>query len=349
MLRPLFASALLLLGACKNDEADKTQSKTEAKAEVEPAAKDEPPAPSEAGEQSDDEPSVEPRRGKGLTGAIGEVVGGVEPSKHALLIPDGATVLLGIDLSAVVSHPLLPILESRLRSRQREQLRAAKACGVGLSQGKTFVIGMDLMTRNVAMVVEAKGLGTRKTLQCMAKEIGNFTLSEDGKTLSDHTGGGIVLDDDAVAFASPAWMDPLRERIAGKGKAAVEGSAREAFARAKPSRPLWLAGEIPAYLGAMAAGVLGAQPSMVLVDAKLGETVDVEVAVQVPDPAATQRGLQEKWNALRGFAVSSGVPRTVSESLKISNDDEMVRIEVQATPDEIDQLLRTAEGGSRGF
>ena len=350
MLRALFGSALLLLAACKDDEAAKADAKAAAEAPATPSSD----AKSEGDTKADDEPDTgestkSKKKRKGLTGAIGDVVGGIEPSKHTLLIPEGATFVAGVDIAAFAADPLLPVLQAQLGSRQQEQLRASMACGVGFPEGKTFVIGVDVTSRNMAMVVEAKGLGTRKVLECMAREIGNFTLSDDAKTLSDHTGGGIVLNDDAVAFASPAWMEPLRERIAGKGKAAVQGSLRGPLARTKPSQALWFAGEVPVSMQAMASGMLGAKPSVMAAHAKLGQRVAIEFVVEVPDPSATQRSLQEKWNAMRSFAVASGLPRTISDTVAIDNDDEVVRLQLEATASDIEELFRVAKGSGAPF
>ncbi len=353
MLRALAVSAVLVIGACKDQAATSAGGSSPAATPAEPAGDGDAPTLAEgrAGESEGKavEPQGQPSEPGGLASAVKDVLADVEPSKATLLIPEGATVVVGLDVSVFVSHPLFGTLERQLGRRQREQLEAATRCGVGPDKWRTFVIGIDLERRDMAMVTEAEGLGTKAKLQCLVREIGTFTLSADGKTMSDHTGGGIVIDDDAVAFATPAWMTPLADRIEGRGTAAVEGSLRAAWSRADPAAPLWFAGLVPARERQKVRAILGAEPSSVAGTVRVSEsTQTLRVTLDVADPQTAQQQLQNQWNALEGFATSGGLPQAIADSVTIGEASGAVSVELRASNTDIETIL-TKIAVSRGY
>lgn len=330
MSRAFVVSVVLSCVSCKSDPApaaDKTDGKAHSGQSDADQAKAAPPSSSPA------------KAGPGLAGAVKDALGSAKTSRGATLIPAGATGLMGVDVAAFVKQPVYATLKSRLGNRQRTQLEAATRCGVGPDKWRTFVIGFDSKTRDMAMVVEATGLGTKATLQCLVKEIGTFTLSEDGKSMSDHTGGGIVLDDDTIAFATPPWMDPLQQRIDGKGKAAIEASLKTLVARADQSKPLWFAGLIPTAMSTMASGTLGSTATNVSGGVTLSKEAGLQLAVGVSDPKVAREQLQTQWNAAKGFATVSGIPQAVANSVEFGHTDAVVTASLSASYSDIEAML----------
>ncbi len=329
MRRCLLLCSLLLPSACKGDAPSKADEPAVTAPKADPAAPDVVPKTG----------ADEAKAGAGLAGVIGETLSGAKASTATRLIPEGATVLVGLDIAPFVQSPLFESLKTRLGRRQREQLEAATRCGVGPDRWRTFVIGFDPTTRDMAMVTEATGLGTKATLQCLADQIGTFTLSEDGKTMSDHTGGGIVVNDDAIAFATPTWMGPLQDRIDGKGTPASEGPLAPVLARADRSAPLWFAGLIPVRQRAMAMGMLGSEPSDVAGSLRGSDVVELRLSVAVPDPETATAQLKPQWNVLQGLVISNGVPKSVVDSVKFGQADGAMTVQVSASNSDIELLL----------
>jgi len=326
MGRTLLVAAIALGGAC-GEATTETPASPSANA----------PPPSDSSNSDGDAP---PKTGKGLSQTFKEAVGGAAASKSVTLLPEGAKIVVGAEFGAVVKSALWSAIEPRLGSRAQGQLAAATKCGLSQDKWGRIVIGADPSTNDMAMVVEAEGLGKRTTLECLVKEIGTFTLSSDGKHLSDHTGGGIVLNDDAIAFATPRWMDGLQERIDGKGKAAIDGELKASFTRIGPNRPLWFAAVVPPDAAMMATALLGATAKDVSAYANLNEGVALHLSADVDDPKTAKSKVQEQLDNSGSMLQIFGVPPAVVDSLKLTVDGALLRVEVRATEDEIRTLMK---------
>ncbi len=327
----LAVSALVILGACKDDASA-------------PAAKPSESAPQAQADASDNAPATPPGQddansGSGLTGAVHNALGSAKASRATRLFSEDATVVVSVDVAAFVQQPLFESLRNRLGPRPRAQLDAATLCGVGPDKWRTFVIGVDPNSANMAMVTEAEGVGTKTALQCLAKEIGTFTLADDGKRLSDRTGGGIVLDDDAIAFATPAWMTTLADRIDGKSKAPTPGALDALLARTDATKPLWFAAVVPPMGRSMARGMLGSDPIDVTGSVSLAGKVGLQLAITVSDAKAAHMQLHSQWNAFKGLAMANGVPQAVADSVKLGQAGETVTVELSASYDDVETLL----------
>jgi len=316
-VRVVALSCLLVL-ACKDDEAPKD---SDARS---PAASAEP------------EPDGDGTRpGRGLATTFQDALAGKRSVQSLEVLPKGAVVLVGANLRELVAQPTWGRLESSLGGRQRGQLDAATECGVGKDKWRHFVIGFAPKGDDMAMVVEAEGIGTRPVLDCLAKEIGNFELSPDGKRLSDATGGGVVLSDDAIAFASPAWMPLLEQRIEGQGVSAADDIGPN-LARADQSKTLWLAGKPFGDLDA-ASDALGTEIQGYSGWIDLTAGMKMKLSLAVPDAAKTRGELDSKWQGLKSMAASVA-PSSVIDSVKITADGELVHIQLSASQADLDKI-----------
>ena len=325
MGRTLLVAALVVVGGC-GEATTETPSSPSANAA---------PAPSD-----DREGDAPTKAGKGLSQTFKEAVGGAPAVNSVNLIPEGATLVVGAEFRAVVNSVLWRAIEPNLGSRAQGQLAAATQCGLSQDKWDRIVIGADPSANDMAIVVEAEGLGTRTTLDCLVKEIGSFTLSADGKRLSDHTGGGFVLSDDVIAFASTRWMDKLEARIGGKGTAAVDGALKGPLARLGPNKKLWLAAMVPSEVAVMGKSFLGAQATDVSAYADLTKGVALHLSAEVDDAKAAQDKVQEQLEGSKSMLQIFGVPSAVVDSLKLTVDGTLLRAEVHATEDEVRAIMK---------
>lgn len=296
------------------------------------------------GKDSDGEAKAKPSGG--LSGAVKKAVADAASIKGLELIPDRAILLAGVDVAALVTLPVWPRLRDSLGTRQKDQMKAAAGCGVDVDKWRTFVIGTEPVTRGMAMVVTVEGIGKKETLRCLSGVLG-FTLTADGKRMSDHTGGGVVLDDDSIAFASTAWMDLLDARIEGKGTAAAAGPLRAALSRTDRSKTLWVAGTLPEVQGELVAAALGTKIHDVAGWADLRDGLDVQISIAVPDGKETLQQLQLKWLGAKMLAESRAVPKGVADSVELTEKDDVVTVALSATPEETRTLtdsVRTMMG-----
>ena len=316
----LIALSCLLAFGCKDEEAPEQDT----------------PAPSESAptkQDSADDGAGAP--GRGLAATFQDAMSGKRKVKSLKLIPKGAVMLAGANVQELVSRPIWSTLETAFKGRQRDQMKAATKCGVGPDKWRRFVFGVAGNGDDMAMVVEAEGLGTRPVLDCLVQEIGNFELSEDGKRLSDYTGGGIVLGDDAIAFANPAWMPLLEKRIEGEGQAAIDDIG-PGLARADQTKTLWFAGKTHDELKA-ASAMLGADIQDYSAWVDLRDGMNLKISFAVPDPAKTRSELDAKWQGLKNMA-SQVLPSAVVDSVKLTDDGKLVHIEAKASESDLREL-----------
>lgn len=323
-------AAVLALQACK-------------KTEETPKADDAPRVEAKADEASDGDGAAADgtrKAGKGLAKTIELAMGGRGRTEGLALIPDAAIVVGGADVAALVKLPIWETLRPSLPPRENGFLKAGEKCGVGPGTWRSFVIGTEPLSRQMAMVATATGLGKPETLRCLAADIG-FVLSEDAKRMSDHTGGGIVIDDDSIAFATTDWMNSLQARIDGQGKGAAEGPLKACLARADQSKTLWFAGVLPEDAKAMAKMALDANIDDAAGWADLAAGMKIELSLAVHDGKAVRERLQQQWEAAKGFATSSGLPRGIADSIEVTDKDDVVRVQASATELEVRTVTET--------
>ena len=310
-----------------------------------PADAESPPA-----EPTEDEPGAEPpAKAPGLAAKVDDAIGRAKASTSTMLIPSGVTLMIGVDIPAFIAKPYWRTIKDKLSSRPRRQLEAAERCEVGPDKWRAFVIGVEPVSQDMAMVVEAVGIGRHETLKCLQKEFGNFTLSEDGKEMSDATGGGIVLDDDRIAFATPALMQPLRDRIANEGQPAADGAMEAVLAKTDLKQPLWFSAIIPPTQAAMAAALLGGWPSDVTGELDLSEGVALHGRLSTTDPHAAKTKLEAQWRSIAPAVRAQGIPDAVVDSVAFSAGDGVLRFDAAiADADVADALAKTGAPPSAG-
>jgi hypothetical protein len=313
-------AAVLALAACKKQEEARRADDAPS-----PEAKADPAGEAEGGSG---------KSGKGLAKTFELALRGSGRTAGLELIPEAATVVGGVDVAVLVKLPIWATLRPSLPPREDGLLAAGERCGVGPGTWRSFVIGTEPQSRQMAMVVSATGLGKPETLRCLALDIG-FSLSEDAKRMSDHTGGGVVIDDDSIAFATTGWMDRLAARIDGHGKGVAEGPLEACLARTDRTKTLWFAGVLPEDAGAMAKMALDATVHDVAGWADLAAGLKIEVSLAVHDGKAVRERLQQQWEAAKSLATSSGLPRGIADSLEITDKNDLVRVQASATELEV--------------
>ncbi len=301
-------------------------------------------APRATAEPAPAEPSSPPANAPGLAATVDQAIASAKASTSLMLIPSGVSWMLGVDIAAFIAKPYWRTIKDHLSLRPRRQLEAAERCDVGPDKWRAFVIGVEPVTRDMAMVVEAVGIGKRETLKCLQTEFGNFTLSEDGKEMSDATGGGIVLDEDRIAFATPALMQPLRDRIVNEGQPAADGAMEAVLAKTDLKKPLWFSAIIPPTQAAVAAAWIGGWPSDVHGEMDLSDGVALHGRLSTTDPHAAKTKLEEQWRSVAPLLRAQGIPDAVVDAVTLSAADGVLHIDAEISDAEIAADLAAVAG-----
>ena len=262
------------------------------------------------------------------------------------LIPEGANVIGGADLNALMNSTAYKENQEKIESGEgKEMLDAAAACNVGKEKWKSVTFGMDAENpKKVAMVFEVEGLGKKENLECIqgkVKEKGGeeFTVEEaEGKlTIKADDGTGYVVNDNMIVFAASDWTSSVKELIDGKGKAAVDGPLKDVVARANTKDHIWMAGNIPA---SMASGPAeGAKNAAASLNVSNGLAIAASVGFGDAEAAKAKADEMTKmFDQFKGGAGAMGVPQTVVDSVKIEAKDSAVHVEGKATDDDIKKI-----------
>jgi energy-coupling factor transporter ATP-binding protein EcfA2 len=264
-------------------------------------------------------------------------------------VPDGASVIGGVDLAALQKSALWEKNKDKIESGQnKEMMEAAKACNLGQETWKSVVFGADVSNAEGKMVVVlgVDGVGKKENLECIAGKIKEktekdpWTLEEkDGKLTLNMDGGkatGWAVGDNMLVVAGKDWAGSVTELIDGKGKAAVDGSLKDVVGRANTKEHIWVAGNIPSDMAqGPAAGAKDGTLGMNFADG-LGLQLDVGFG-SADDAKSKAAELNQQFEGMKGMA-GEMVPKTTLDSVKIEAKDTAVHVEAKASKEDIDKI-----------
>jgi hypothetical protein len=276
--------------------------------------------------------------------------GGGEAAK---LIPDGAQMMAGINVKAVMASKLYTDNKEVFEKDEeaKEAMAAMKECNLDPATLESALVGADDKEHFVA-VLSGAGIGVEANLQCMADKIKEKSGEEawkieekDGKKVVTIDGGEVIghmVNDSTLALAHKEWNAALVERIDGKGVAAIDGSLKDWYGKAPKDKHIWFAGATPAN----AAGELGpageAKGAWGGLDLSDGLSLEVAAAFENAEKAtAVAAEAQKGFDEVKGMAGMIGVPQTVVDSVKIEAKDADLNVSAKATQADLDQISAT--------
>ena len=288
------------------------------------------------------------------------------PKDPIKLVPDQATLIAGVNVKGLTDSKLYAEGQEQLRNGEAgKALEAARECELGPDKFKGVYLGADPGTENLAMVVNAEGIGKEKQLTCIHDKLkaadgaSPWTVEErDGKKVLSMQGGamlGYVVSDDILAITSPGWDDAVKALIGGKGKPAVDNSLKDLYSRAPKDKHVWFAGNLPPQAKAGLAGTPGEKVQDVVGSLDFSNGLAINVAAGVEGGAEQakklQQELQSQFDQFKGMGVVMGVPQGVVDSVKIGSESDSVTVQAsisEAEMDAIGQSLKGMVGGAGG-
>ncbi|MEX1364499.1 MAG: hypothetical protein AB1Z98_15340 [Nannocystaceae bacterium] len=272
------------------------------------------------------------------------------------LLPDDKIMgALEIDVQHLRKGKLFAQVERMLEKEAADAVAAMKDCGVPLSKVDGLVFGFSEHD-DVVLGARAKGLGTPRTLDCLAKKVEATTGSKPWTRvtkgcsttleMTDGDGKGFVIDRDMVVFASKSMEASVERRVAGKDKSALDGRLAWVSREVDMSGSAWMASTLPA--GA-AAGLGGSMAGMtrvgVGIDASKGLGLKMGAGFgSAGDAKKAASEIETQVMQLKAMLPLMGLPSSVGDSITVSPKGPVVQIGMFLTPDDLDALRKTIEG-----
>jgi len=282
-------------------------------------------------------------------------------AKAANLIPDGAQMLGGVNLSAIWTSKLYTSNQDKLDGEAKEMMEMATACNLDPKTLSSIVIGGDAQGHYVA-VLTGTGVGTEANLKCIAEkgsekddDFKNVTFEDkDGRRVMNMDGEafGYFVDANTLAVAHKDWAGKLVERLDGKGTPAVEGSLKEVYGNVDTGKHVWFGGIVPADASS---GVplqsLGAVKTLAgWMDFSGGLRVNLTAGFADADGA---KRASDELNGLMALAKgqigSMGIPQGVVDSMKVEASDKNVSFGVSASEADLEAMNKTLGALAGGF
>ena len=293
--------------------------------------------------------------GLACTVLLGAVACKSDMKRAIELVPDDATVLVGVDVAALHESPLGRTMAVRVLHGELKE-----ACSLGFDAWRSVVMGCDpdRYEETFVLVVSAEGIGTKTKLECLRsfaeKHLGRnpWTPREhDGRVELDidfdnGTATGHVVDGNRLVIAPKTQDDAIRALIAGEGRSAATHGLADILARADTSRPLWVAAKVPAELPP-GAPIAGAES----VVASVGFPSDMVVSASVvyassSDARARADAAQAEIDEIVTGLGALGIPAKTLQ-VDVTTRDERLEVSARLGQDVLESTLAASFGALR--
>lgn len=256
-------------------------------------------------------------------------------------------MIAGADVGSIVQAPAFaPFLGLDGPSEVKPVLAAATACGLGRDTWRSITIGGSFTGSSSAVAFRAQGAGSIENLECIrgrmetssGKSPFSISTTSGSIELSFASGSrGWVIDPCTVVVAEKDWIAPMRERIEGRGVAAIDGRLAGAIARADTRKHAWLGMTVdPTSIGSFLPGV---QDLAIAIQVTNRVSVSASLAFSDPSTAAKQSAeIERQLASMKSMVGGMGVPQSVVDSIKVGPAGAFVMISAEAGEEELRRI-----------
>jgi len=278
-------------------------------------------------------------------------------SLRELLPDDRLFGAFEVDVQAMQRSPLFLDNKGMLEAEAKEALDAMKACGVPLS-GVQSIAGGFGDGEKVVLGVQAKGIATPKTLDCLGREIEKATgkapwarTTKVCSTTLDIDGGdsvGFAVGTDMLVVASKSMAEKVQRRIKGKDKALLGGQLGWVRHEVDMGSTMWMAGNLPPGAGsALGSSMSGMSRVGVSVDATRGLGMKVSAGFASAADAKAARTEVDGLAAQAGLMLPMlGLPSSVADTIVVDSKGASMTVAMFLSRSDIKALRKFAEDGS---
>ncbi|MBX7078072.1 MAG: hypothetical protein K1X88_02725 [Nannocystaceae bacterium] len=287
-----------------------------------------------------------PSPARHATGDIPCARGGVAALRFA---PAEADTVSHVDVVALLQEPSVAAVVGAFAKSDalRDVFAAAEHCGLGLGSWRAVTTARSDGSAHSLSVLQADGIGDPDKLECVRAQLAS-AKAEPGFTLAPHEGTtelaleggtrGIIVDRCTLVIASPAWVEPTRERIAGRGRSLLEGPLTLSLARTGEGRAAWLAVR---SASASSLSIAGTRADDMVATLELHGGVAMDVSMQYPGPELARSAAAEIGRLLDGFkpmVTNLGVPKTVVDSLRVDGAGAFVNVRARGNVADLETI-----------
>jgi hypothetical protein len=268
------------------------------------------------------------------------------------LLPDDATLLVGVDVAGVLESKLFGVYAPQLPPSLLGLGLGSVALDCGIDPLKlrpTLLVGTD--GEHAIGVFTGDGVGDETRLICAANAMsarggdGFIVVERTGLrgVWDDHKVVATVVDPRTVAFAVGPWVNKLADRLEFKGVAAMDGPVAPLFERPDRGAHLWVAGRIPTPRAAELAPSIGAEPHDIVLqlDLKSGFLLKVDIGFGTPEQIKKiEPSVTNAASTMRAFGPMMGFSQKTTDSMVLAVAGTEVRFAMQMPTDELLTLLK---------
>lgn len=261
-------------------------------------------------------------------------------SESAALIPPSADAAIAVDVAQLTQSEPWRQDGAMLEDAPdlKDELRALKRCGIDLHSiddvwvGAGEAAGRD----NVVAIVHAPGVGSEKTMRCvaaiesLAAKPAKLQRSGCANTLEVEDEAQLVgLDLDHLAIVSRSWVKTVIQRArAGERAAGPAATAKQLSSRSQLRFAAKLDGALKQGLGPVGEPIQSLAGSLLVGRAFHGELI---ATTRTPAEASElESSLSGYLGLARGLASSVGMPAELFDKISISRERARVIVKFEA-------------------
>lgn len=277
--------------------------------------------------------------------------GGAE-RRAAKYVPDGAQIIGGVDIQALVSTDAYKS-GTEMDEDAKEALEEFRKCNVDPEKMEAVVVGGNEKGRSVAILV-GPGIGDEDNIKCLSDKF-NSEFGGDGEIEFEKQDGyqtfkvaagmyeGVIIDSKTLAISDAGWADDVRELAAGQGTAAINGSLREVYKKANVRKDMWVAAVMPKEAGKELGKAGAAQTVTGWLDYGSGFTAEFTATFEDSEHAEDALDeAQEGLAALRGLAALVEVPPGMLSDVEMETSGSELRVQWAVDQKVLDELAERA-------
>jgi len=276
------------------------------------------------------------------------------PLDPTLVVPDGASVVLGVDVDSFAQtstgKALLPALATDLQVA--EALEVLGGCGLALERVYALVLARDPGDGRM-LAVQARSLGEPATIACLAGKLAarnqgvepwvrEPTACFDSLALAD--GSRIWIPNIyTLVWTRGSFVEPVAARMTGATPLGLPLGLAAEFDRLDRSRHLWLAAVLSADDRRTLPGVWAREAESLTAAVSLADGVHAELSLGASKAEAlanTRSRLLMSFAALSDRLDAHGVEHRLRERARVGIVDGVVAAQVELDEGELRAIRR---------
>ncbi len=269
------------------------------------------------------------------------------------------TGAMELDVQHLRRGKLFPDIERLIKAEAGDVVTAMEACGLPLASVRGVVVGFS-DDGDIVAGIEATGVGSAGTLDCLSASIekatGDAPWSRTTKgctttlELANKEGKALVVSNDMVVVSTSSLDKELANRVAGKGKSALDGRLAWARSQVDMTTTGWIASNVPSSAASgMGAAMAGLSRVGVSMDASSGLGLKVGAGFSTASAAkAAAAEMRSQVTQLKMMLPMLGLSSAVGDSIEVGTKGSVVKMGMFLSRSDLETMRTALESMSGG-